>query len=303
MLRSGAQSGERSRSTCERGGGLLIATGEASAPEAWDATLAGMLPARTGAITDRSSGGGARLASLERGHPVFVPFADSHSGDLTAARVLRRRDLRPVADAAVLARFDDGAVALVERAVGDGRVLMWASTLDGWWTDVALQPMFVPLVHGLATYTARFAPPPPSYVVGQSVDPARLVGLGGRGWIAVSPSGVRQRLGADGMSVLALREAGIYRVREEAAPVERALSLAANVDPGESDATRIEPAAVARAAMDSTRTGGVVRATAPVETRAEREARQGFWWYLLGAALLLLAGETLLSNRRAALAR
>jgi hypothetical protein len=43
--------------------------------------------------------------------------------------------------------------------------------------------------------------------------------------------------------------------------------------------------------------------TAPTESRSEREARQGFWWYLIAAATVLLAGETLLSNRRAALAR
>ena len=30
----------------------------------------------------------------------------------------------------VLARFDDGAPALIERRVGSGRVLIWASSLD-----------------------------------------------------------------------------------------------------------------------------------------------------------------------------
>ncbi len=286
------------------GGGLLVAMGQASAPEAWEPALATLLPASPGSVIDRADDGGARLASFERGHPVFAPFSDPHSGDLTAPRVLRRRELRPTDDAQVLARFEDGSPALLERTVGAGRVVVWASTLDGWWTDLALQPVFVPLVHQLATHTARFAPAPPAFVVGQTVDPARLAGLGGTPWVAEPPTGRRIRLGAGvegGASVLALREAGVYRLRSAAAASDVGVPIAANVDPAESDPARVEPTAVAAAVTVRSPTAAV--ASAPVESRTEREARQGFWWYLIAAATVLLAGETLLSNRRAALAR
>lgn len=285
------------------GAGLLVALGETSAPEAWEPALAALLPGAPGPMVDRTEAGGARLASMERGHPVFAPFADAHSGDLTAPRVLRRRGLRVAGDAHVLARFDDGAPALAERSAGQGRVVVWTSTLDDWWTDVALQPVFVPFVHQLATHAARFAPSPPAYVVGQSVDPARLPGLVGREWVAQAPSGRRVRLGAgDGASVLALEEAGVHRLRAAGAAPGAERPLAANVDPAESDVARVAPAELVAAVVDSTRVRPVA-STAAIETRAEREARQGFWWWLLAGALVLLAGETLLSNRRAPIAR
>ncbi|MGZ8377168.1 MAG: hypothetical protein ACXW0Z_07990, partial [Gemmatirosa sp.] len=86
------------------------------------------------------------------------------------------------------------------------------------------------------------------------------------------------------------------------APPGSGRPLAANVDAAESDAARVEPAAIAGAVVDRTGRGPAV-ASAPVESRIEREARQGFWWWFLAGALLLLAGETLLSNRRAPIAR
>ena len=66
---------------------------------------------------------------------------------LVGARLwLSHGDRRPP-DAQVLARFDAGAPALVERQVGSGRVLLWASTLDLSWSDLPLKPVFLPFVH------------------------------------------------------------------------------------------------------------------------------------------------------------
>ncbi|MDF1505004.1 BatA and WFA domain-containing protein, partial [Roseisolibacter sp. H3M3-2] len=158
------------------GAGLLVAPGETSAPEAWEPALATVLPGAPGAVVDRTDAGGARLASFERGHPVFAPCAEALAGDLVAARLLRRRALRLAPDARVLARRADGAPALAEQVEGNGRVVAWASTMDDWWTDLALQPVFVPLVHQLALHAARHAPAPAARVVGARVDRALLEG-------------------------------------------------------------------------------------------------------------------------------
>jgi hypothetical protein len=55
--------------------------------------------------------------------------------------------IAPASDAALLASFGDGVAALVERSVGRGRVLWFASTCDLDWSDWARGSMFVPLVH------------------------------------------------------------------------------------------------------------------------------------------------------------
>ena len=45
-------------------------------------------------------------------------------------------------------------VALAERLFGEGRVLIWTSTLDAFWNDLAVQPVFLPFVHQLVRYAS-----------------------------------------------------------------------------------------------------------------------------------------------------
>ncbi|AHG92747.1 double-transmembrane region domain protein (plasmid) [Gemmatirosa kalamazoonensis] len=284
-----------------RGGGLLVALGETSAPEAWEPALAELLPGRPGAVVDRSDVGGAHLASYERTHPALAAFAAPHSGDLALPRVLRRRALTLASDAQVLARFEDGAPALVERPAGKGRVLLWASTLDNWWTDLPLDPVYVPLVRQLATHTARVLPAAPAYLVGQTIDPSSVSDDAAPEWVVESPSGRRQHVGADGIPGLAtLAEPGVYRVRPNGSRNDAGVLLAANVDPAEADPTRVPPAEIAAAVGDGS---NAPVAAAPAETRAEREARQSLWRYLLIAMLALLVAETVVASRRPRLAR
>jgi hypothetical protein len=54
------------------------------------------------------------------------------------------RGLAPPTDK-VLARFDDGAAAMVERATGSGRTIAFASTLDNSWNDFPISPCSLPL--------------------------------------------------------------------------------------------------------------------------------------------------------------
>jgi hypothetical protein len=287
-----------------RGGGLLVALGEASGARAWAPTAAALLPAAVGEVVDRTAQGGTRLATVDRSHPVFAPFGAPRSGDLSEARVLRYRTLDPTPDATVIARFADGAPALVEHAVGEGRVLVWASTLDNYWTDIAVQPVFLPLVHQLAKYAAGFRDVPPWLTVGQTLDLSAATagaapdGRSAADWVIESPSGRTEPLrGAPGAApALTAAEQGFYTVRraDGRAP---ALAVAVNVDPAEADPARIDPAIVSRAVAADPRTAPTAPAASADATREDDERRQSAWWYLLAAALVLLAAETLLSNR------
>ena len=86
-------------------------------------------------------------SALEYGHPVFELFRAPRSGDFSAARFYGYRAVTTAAGRQVLARFDDGAPALLERRLGAGRVLLWASSLDLDWNDFAVKPVFLPFVH------------------------------------------------------------------------------------------------------------------------------------------------------------
>ena len=83
-------------------------------------------------------------------------FKAPRSGDFSAARVFRYRALEPAPDDRVLARYDDGAVAAAERRVGTGRVIAWTTTLDDSWSDLPQKPVYLPLVHQLVKYLARY---------------------------------------------------------------------------------------------------------------------------------------------------
>ncbi len=97
--------------------------------ETWSAEWRAMLPATIGQTVDRTTDAGGTLSSLDYAHPIFELFNAPRSGDFSTARFYRYRALAPVTGATVPARFDDGSPALVERAAGAGKVLVWASSL------------------------------------------------------------------------------------------------------------------------------------------------------------------------------
>jgi hypothetical protein len=199
--------------------------------------------------------------------------------------------------ARVLARFDDGSPALLERRAGSGRVLLWTSTLDLGWNDMPLKPVFLPFVHTTVRYLADFSEPPASLTVGQVVPAARRGSQGGtnRGTtIAVAPSGARVSVGAED-GALELTEQGFYDIRTQGAGADSAVTLASNVDLSESNLTPMDPRElVAAVAGHPSSVGGAPGARPSDQAQAQA---QRLWWYLLVAAALLLAGETLLSNR------
>ncbi len=283
------------------GGGLMVVAGERSA---WPPDGPDLLPGTTGAAVDRTGRGGA-LGFIDYSHPVFELFGGVRSGDLSTARFFRYRPIEPGDSASVLARFDDGNPALVERRVGDGRVLFWASTIDNFWNDLALKPVFLPFVHRLAEHLADYEPPTPWYSAGQVlnlVEQRSLLadaGLVDASLVAVSPSGDRIPVSEGERSgFLTLVEQGLYEIRDASTTEDSPLTLAVNVDLSESDLTTIDPDELAssvagRAAAGSTGAGGGGREF----SSEDLERRQGVWWYLLIAAFLVFVAETIVSNR------
>jgi hypothetical protein len=298
----------------ERGGGLLIAAGEHTT---WPQGETDLMPGTLGPSVDRTAGRGATLGFLDHSHFVFEIFKAPRSGDFSAAQIYRYRTITPRQAAAasvaagsnvrlkpdataveadrVLARFDDGAVAAAERKVGQGRVIVWASALDDSYSDLPRRPVYLPLVHQLVKYLAQFEPSRSWQTVGQVVDVASLT-KSRANWVVVTPSG--KRVAQNGP--LELDEQGVYDVRPAGGVVEGtpAQAIAVNIDPAEADLTPLDPNELVAAVTGH---AAPAAATSPAETSAfdvkEAEKLQGLWWYLLLAGLLLLAAETVVSNR------
>jgi hypothetical protein len=280
----------------EGGGGLLAVSGERAE---WPAAMADLLPARPGEVIDRATRAGI-LATVDFSHPVFEPFSAPRSGDFSSSRFFRYRRLAVGEPSRVAARFDDGAVALAERRVGRGRVMVWTSTLDTYWNDLAIKPVFLPFVHNIARHLAQYVEPAPWLTVGQVLDVAALPSSRVRGEaaaadaVALTPSGARVQLAAGGPRALELAEQGFYEVRGTAAEA-RPSAVAANLDLAESDLTAMDPRELVAAV--SGRASATSAAATAVLTPEDQERRLSLWWYLLLAALGLLAAETILSNR------
>jgi len=280
----------------ERGGGLLIVMGDHAS---WPQGEADLLPGRLGATVDRTTGRSGSLGYLDYSHPVFEVFKAPRSGDFSAGHVFRYRALQPGPTDRILARFDDGAIAAAERKVGAGRVIVWTTTLDDTWTDIAVKPIFLPLVHQLVRYLAHYEPATSWVTVGQVLDlNARAKDRSNR--IVVTPSGDRitqSGAGQGNEGLLELSQQGVYEVRWSGAAAGRPEAIAVNLDPVESDLTPLDPRELVAAVTGRATPTSAQPAVAPEMTREEAERRQGLWWYLLMTGLLLLAAETVISNR------
>jgi hypothetical protein len=298
------------------GGGVLLIAGDQLPAGAWSGEWSTALPGTIGPVVDRAGEAGGTLAWIDYDHPVFDVFNAPRSGDFATARFLRYRRLTVRADSArsnaradtasgshVLARFDDGAPALVEQRIGRGKLLVWTSTFDSYWNDLALQPVFLPFVHQVAKYAGRYSGARGSFAAGEVLDLSRhaeLAGGAGRKASPVvieAPSGAKTRLPSSNEGLVALHEQGFYEIRPEGAPRGMGQRVAVNLDPAEANLARIDPEELKASVLASNggQAAGAVAADAP--TREDTERRQTIWWYLLVLAGALLATETLMSNR------
>jgi hypothetical protein len=275
----------------EAGGGLLIAAGDHTN---WPQSEADLFPGTLGPSIDRTSRG-ATIGFRDYSHAVFELFKAPRSGDFSAARIYRYRTVTTGPNDRVLARFDDGAVAAVERKIGAGRVIALASTLDDSYSDLPTKPIYLPLVHQLVKYLGQFEPPRSWLTVGQVVDVSALTKARAN-WLVITPSAKR----VTSAGPLELDEQGIYEVRPAGGSEAAPQAFAVNIDPAESDLTPIDPAELV-AAVTGRATQAVAATAGPTETTQadvkDAEKRQALWWYLLLTGLLLLAVETVVSNR------
>jgi hypothetical protein len=280
--------GERLRAMVEAGGGLVVALGD-NPLGSWS----GVLPASPGGAVDHLASGGTRLGFVDLGHPVFEAFRAPRSGDFSAARVFRYRPLAAGSAPRVLARYGDGGAALAEATAGEGRVLVWTSTLDAGWNDLALQPVFLPFLHRLVRYAAGYTPARSWLTVGDPYDPRSMLPLQAGFTVALTPGGEQVPLGEAGP--IELGEAGFYELRDPRTGARGAV-VAVNADRSESDLGAFDPQEMVSALRQGA--GALPGAGGASElTLEQRERQQSGWWYLVVVAFLLLAAETALSNR------
>ncbi len=297
----GGNAGDRLRAFVEDGGGLLFVLGDRSTVPAVHVDF---LPATVGVA---SEGDGERhIGFVDYDHAIYEAFRGPRSGDFSLASFYRTRALTET-DGQVLARFDDGTPALIEGRRGRGRVLVWASGLDRFWNNLSLQPVYLPFVHRMVRYLGGRGEVPAWHLAGSTVNLGALAEAAGSweippGAVAMEPGGGSVSLDEDVGLTLRLDRSGIWEIRPPGQQPDHPLALAVNVDVAEADLTRMDveafQAAVGGAATLADGSSGS-DGTNAIDAVAGQdfEKSQAFWRYLMAAAFLLMASETMLSNR------
>ena len=284
------------------GGGVLAVLGE---QVRWTSEVSDILPGSFGAPTDRGSNRSNVLGYVDYSHQVFDVFNAPRSGDLSSAHFFRHRPFTVTNPESILARFDDGSVALAERRLGQGRVLVWTSTLDSYWNDLALKPVYLPFVHQVVKHLASYVEPTEWYTTAQVLNVASLYAASGRRLepkhdapVAVTPTRERQPITVnDSSALLELAHQGFYELHTPGGDIDIPLAVAVNTDRSESDLTTLDPQELAGAVTGRAGAATPGHLVLHEQSPKEIEGQQALWRYLLVVALLLLTAETVLSNK------
>ncbi len=286
------------------GGGILIAPGDRFDADAYNRTMLPLLPQSVrdpidvtwGATAQDRESRALHLVKWEADHPIFAPFSAT-APELADANFFKVVLLGPTTDTAdrkVLARFTNGAAALVEASIGTGRTLFYTSSLDRDWNDLPIHPGFLPLAQQSVRHLARkhAASAGTDHLVGSSVvlPTSDLTKLEVRGPQNLGGVFDGDRLaGRSSIRFGRTDRPGIYRVlgtdASGASHPRDELAFVANLDPRGSDLAEALPTALP--------TSGTGSGSTPADT----ERRVELWHALAAALLLLLLVEGILVQR------
>ncbi len=158
---------------------------------------------------------------------------------LRSARFHRYVALETTEQDRVLARLEDDTPLVVESTVGNGRVLLFTSSMDRAWNDLPLQPVFVPMVANFSDHMLGGAGFSSEAALGSTLA---LRAMGMAGGQIFDPRG-RAALGlGGGTGDVLVDQIGYYEVVGGG----RTELVAVNFDARESDLTTLDEAALAR---------------------------------------------------------
>jgi hypothetical protein len=193
----------------------------------------------------------------------------------------------------VILRFENGDAALVANRVGNGRVLLFTSSLDPEWNNFPRQVTYLPLLHEAMRYLAGSQDQKTVYRVGELVPLPIAPGGAAR---VTSPQGEETLLRSTAAGLAFYRatdQPGFYETRSG----NWLSGFAVNVSAQESDLTAI--------ALDDIRDRVAHSEAQQVTSHAEQisplrvqlEKSQQSWWWILLLVLVLGLFEIFLANR------
>lgn len=280
----GTQFATKLQEYVERGGAVLIAVGQQIAGR-------GRVPITNHRAAPSPMGRGGEFTVVGRvdaGHPAL-------------GRVERFRGVKFFRHARIALEegddapltLADGSPLLIERAVGQGRVLVLASTFDNVWNDLPVQPLFVPFCAETARYLSGAADQSRQAVVDDSYELRKRRDAGATIQV-FDPNGDRALSLSESVSRsdLPLTETGFYELRSPNG-VEL---IAVNPDPRESNLRSID-ADTLELWRNTGRGGEAVEAAAGGTETSIKPPPIRLWKFLLLLLAAIVLIESIVGNR------
>ncbi len=267
------------RSLCayvSHGGAVLVVLGSTSAS-------AGRVPLSSDRFSDFRQAQGAGYVDNQSAALLGVGRFDN-------VQFLRAARLVPKPDARVLARLADGSPLVIDQPMGEGRILIFASSIDNSTNDFPLHSSYVPFAVQTGHYLAGTEGVPSSVPVG---TPVTLRQNRDRGTAAdiIGPDGRHELSLADASSATSyeLRDSGFYEIQR---PNGQRLLVAANADRRESDLRTVPDET-----LDLWRNTGSTASGAETGTVEKRTQPRSLWQFVTILLLVTAFAESIFGSR------
>jgi hypothetical protein len=272
------------------GGNVLVAAGTSAAHRA-------RIPIFGGNASDAHSyarSGFATVSQTDLTHPVMNQAVSKDAGGWSDLKIYYAAGVDP-GNARVIAQLNDQTPLLLEKQLGEGHVLLFASGFDNLSNDLPVRPAWVPFVDRTARYLSGTGNLGGSRLVGSSVPLRTANSKAGGGAAGV------EILDPDGRRALSLREAaaaqsfpltrsGFYQIRSADGKIAL---IGVNPDRRESNLEPIAP--------DLLQLWGGHSATAPanVDTASigQKNSAHSLWWYVMLLVLIAAVAESVVASR------
>ncbi len=240
------------------------------------------------------SGGAASVGQVDFSYPATEQAEPGRdNGGWATVKVLYAVPVDP-AQARVAARLTDGTPLLLEKQMGEGRILLFTSGFDNLTNDLPLHPIFVAFVDRMAHYLSGSEQLSGSRLVDAFVQlraAAAPVGVSGNVEV-IDPDGRRPLSLGEARTIQSFRlqRAGFYQIRFANG---RDAVIGVNPDRRESD--------LAPMSQDLLDLWSGSSSSAPERAPASPSEPQSqplsLWWYVMLLALLAAMAETGLASR------
>lgn len=246
----------------KKGGGVLFILGNNIDPEFYAQQILKRffdIDLKLPLTPTKNVGGFFSLEKIDWDHPIFQVYQSvvhregspqAEDKRLPQIKFFSLFELPQSADVEVISRFNLGKLALIEKSLGSGKVLLFAASLEETESDLVIHPFFVPFINRTVEYLASdLSRLSEDFGVGQKIEREVDPTLSGKEIKLVDPENQQTFLSPIVQKeklmvrISETDKPGIYKVKTKEELVDQ---FAVNIDSKDSDPRKIEKSEIER---------------------------------------------------------